>query len=544
MNVETGGSAVDVVLVYPPGRRLDYQLSLPSLAAVVREAGYSVKIIDATAEDLDLLACCERVQAHGPRIIGVSIPFTNFADSAVALLEQLRKDQPDAILLCGGVHVTLLPEEIAPHCDAVVLGDGEETLLDLLNEVDGGRPSEFSTKGIAYWKDGRIVRTEQRPLPDLNVLPPPAWDLVPLQYYHMTLPFDAKRRAMPIAGSRGCPYSCTYCCNWILSRKRVRFKDVDKLIDEIRSYKTRYGVDAFLFRDEVFTLKRSRVMELCERIIKEDLNIRWWCQTRAGLVDDEMLNVMKRAGCTSISIGVESGSEEILRSIKKAIKLDAVKDTLERIRKAGLGSYAGFMVGHDRDTPETILETMKRADELDPDYLSYSIATPYPGTELRERALETGEITARTWAEYGQAGATYVPAGLKGYDLRRIQVLATVNFFGQSLRRISRYARRYPLHALIHAPGLALMYVRSKIGKPYPVDFNSRWYAVADLLPIIRSLKVNGRRKHPRVDREQAAAERSAPQGGGSLKQHRAKDARLGELRQHDRPRGSVRRRV
>ena len=467
----------NVTLVYPEGDRLDYQLSLPSLVGYLRKYGHNSTIVDPTIERMTNDDVILKMIASPPQIIGVSIPFTTFAESGIELLKKIRNRFPNIPIICGGVHATLLPEEIAPYCDAVVIGDGEETFLEIIEKCDNGQ-SFYDVKGIAYKLNNKIIINENRLLPDLNELPPPAWDLLPLNKHKMALHFEPTKKVMPILSTRGCPFSCDFCSNWILSRKVVRFKDVEKVISEINELIFKYKVNTLLFRDEVFTLNRNRVIQLCEEIIENKLNIEWWCQTRVGLIDDDLLKIMKSAGCVAISCGIESGSDVVLKDIGKKITIHQAKDTIAMIKNNGIFSYVNFIIGHSLDTKETILETMKVADELDADNLGYAIATPYPKTMLREKAEKQGCIIAKKWSDYKTNNITYIPIGLQGYDLKKIRSLALFSFYGQNLKRMTRYlnAQNSWQNAILKIPGLINVYFLSKLGLKYPKRINSKLY--------------------------------------------------------------------
>ena len=235
--------------------------------------------------------------------------------------------------------------------------------------------------------------------------------------------------------------SCNFCANHLLCDGKVRYRNINKVVEDMEYYREKYGLNEFDFRDETFTMNRQRVIDLCAQLAGRDF--KWHCQTRASLVDKQLLKSMKLAGCQSIGVGVESGNEQILTKIPKLMTKNQIRTGVKLIKEANIKVSAGFIIGHPWDTPATVKETMEFADELDVNTAGFALATPYPGTKLREQAQEKGEITATGWEDYYTTKPTYTPPGLAGQDLRKLRRDAEVYFNSKKWTRMFNRAKMH-----------------------------------------------------------------------------------------------------
>ena len=404
----------EILLVYPPSQKVDFMMGIPCLAEQLHEDHIEFDVLDAPALGYSVEQILEYIEKTTPKRVGVSIPFTQLADSAVELMKAIRGKFPSTLVVAGGAHTTLCPDEIVPYANVLVLGDGETAIVHIIKE------------GI---KSGKLRMPVDRVVK-------PRWESVEFQKYHMRL--IGGHRAMPIISGRGCVFNCNFCSNRKLSDGKVRYRDTGSVIEEIRYYKEYYGFTSFSFTDETFFLNRQRAVNLCSALIESRLNIRWWAQTRANTIDKQILKLAKKAGCYGLSIGVETGNSVILEKINKGISLVDAKGAVKLIRDARILSYAGFIVAHPWDTEETVIETLNFADELDPDFIGVAIATPFPETQLRRDAVANGVIIAANWSEYDPQNVTYIPNGLKGIDIKRSQQLLFDCFYAKRPKRIYR----------------------------------------------------------------------------------------------------------
>jgi radical SAM superfamily enzyme YgiQ (UPF0313 family) len=394
-------------------------LSLASLAAALDRAGHPVKIVDGAGEALDSFreAPFQGLLMHGlsheelirridpsAEFIGVSAQYTHEWPSIRLLLKGIRSAFPGARIIIGGEHATAAPEECladAAEIDAVVLGEGEETLTDLVGTLrSGGRPD--SVPGIAMRRNGGTVRTAPRPrITDLDSLPAPKWDLVNLEpYIAGGWSFGVRRgRTMPVLASRGCPYRCAFCSNDVMWGGRRVTRSPASVVSEIVSYAGKYGVDNIDFYDQTAVTDRRWVMEFCELLIRQDLGITLQLPggTRGEALDAEVLGLLRRAGLRNISLAPESGSERLLDSIGKKTDPDELLKKMSLAVSAGINVKANVMMGLPDETGGDVLETfglLARMARLGVHDASVWAFVPYPGSALFRRLRSNGRIGA------------------------------------------------------------------------------------------------------------------------------------------------------
>lgn len=299
---------------------------------------------------------------------------------------------PDIITIAKGAaffNVALDVMYFQKDLDLIIYGEPEETLREILK----GRRYKY-IKGLYYREDLRAKFTGPRPfIQDLNKLPFPARHLVDNTIYRRP---DNNEVQAVIKVSRGCPYHCFFCLATPVSGAKVRRRSPDNIIEEIKECIDKYGITNFIFWSDVFNADKEWVMELCDKIIENELDITWSANTRADTADEEMAYKMYDAGCRLVSIGVESGSQEILNNIGKRITLDDVRLTVKIFKRAGIKIYNYFVIGLPWDDEDTIEDTIEFAIELDSDFISFYTATPLPGTKFYEYAKENNLINSDT----------------------------------------------------------------------------------------------------------------------------------------------------
>jgi radical SAM superfamily enzyme YgiQ (UPF0313 family) len=376
-------------------------LGLALLGAVLERAGHAAAVIDANAEMLGEEQFRQRLEglraAHGaPAWVGLTSS-TNTFHAALRFARVVRAVFPGAKVVFGGVHASILPDEALaePAVDAVARGEGEETLLALLR---GEAPARIP--GLSFRDGGASVHTPDREqLADLAELPIPAYHLLPMHLYRPAL---GSYRRLPAVGtviSRGCPGRCTFCYGHHLGRL-TRYRPIASVLEEIHLLQANWGIRELSFYDDTFTARRGYVAELCEALLAARVDLTWSCFSRVDTVSPELLDLMRRAGCHQICFGIESGSEEILKNIRKHISLPKAKDAIAWTRKAGIETRATFMLGNPGETLQTMEQTLRLALELDPDIALFNITTPFPGTEMFAWADERGYLTTKDWSAY------------------------------------------------------------------------------------------------------------------------------------------------
>ncbi len=418
--------AIRVTLINPPQftRYPQPPMGLAQIAAVLETGDYSVSVVDANALGLNP----EEVAAYltDTDVVGLTA-MTPTINAAISIARAVKQASPELPVVLGGTHATLLPAETlasAPEIDIIVRGEGEAVFIDLLKTMaDKGELRHVP--GISYHKDGGIIHN---PIPttkvELDSLPFLAYHLLPRDKYR---PHPPHGRSFPFAAvitSRGCPYHCSYCSKPIGGTK-FRGQSPERVIAEIAHNMTDFGVREIAFYDDVFTLNARRARAIAEGILSRNLKIPWTCETRVNLVDKELLNLLRRAGCYAIAYGIESASPEILSSISKDITLEQIDEAVAITREAGLQTIGYFMIGSPGETPETITETINFARRLKLDFAQFSITTPFPGTELYRLYLKDNAHRPVDWENftYASLGKKPVPLfeseQLKQADLQR-----------------------------------------------------------------------------------------------------------------------------
>ncbi len=398
---DSGSMMKDVASNFPP-------LGLAFLAAYVRQKGYSVKILDCNIYSPSL----EEVRSSlkktfvpefkNIRVIGLTV-ITPTVKKAYKIAETCKEFYPDAIIVFGGAHATFLAEEVINNkvVDIAVVGEGEITFEEIL----AGKDLE-KIKGIVFRKriNNRddIIRTPFRErIIDLDSLPLPAYDLLPILEYK---PAKGAYKRLPAVGmitSRGCPGRCTF-CNRTLGNE-ITFQSAQRILEEIQWLIKNYKIKQLFIYDDTFTVNRNNVVKFCDMLIRNKIGISWVCNARVDFIDFEMLKTMQKAGCSQISYGVESADEVVLENINKHISLSQISNAVKWTKRAGIECRLSFIVGSPGDSVEVIRKNIKFLNKVKPDMLQVNITTPFPGTAMFNWAKERDLILTYDWNEYTQS---------------------------------------------------------------------------------------------------------------------------------------------
>lgn len=400
-----------VILVNPPFQapsraRSSYLKTWPPLGLAYMGAvlGRShpevrVQIVDAVADRLDVETVVRRVAAEAPLLVGITVMAATCA-TALDIAHCLKATPNAPQITLGGPHATFTAHDLLAHpeIDFVVRGEGEETLAELVAHLQTERSAPQHIAGLAFRSNGRITQTPERSLTaDLDTLPFPARHLLNMDSYRRA---DGKRIATLIS-SRGCPYRCAYCCESRFWRGQWRARSPENVVDELEQVLRVYSPDVVLFLDDAFTIDTERAQQVCELILSRDMQIKWGCQSRVDRVQVDLLRKMRQAGCTTIGFGIESGSQAILEGVGRRTTLEQTRASVVLAREAGLRVLGYFMLGLPQETEATMDATIELAMELGLDEAWFSIATPYPGTDLYERADEYGiTLFSKDWINY------------------------------------------------------------------------------------------------------------------------------------------------
>ena len=374
-------------------------LGLAYIASFLEKNNVPVEILDIMAENLSEKEIKGRVKKSSPDLIGLTSVTVTYK-TALKIAKLCKQVCPDAKIIFGGVHPTIYPSEVLSHdfVDFVAVCEGELTMVELAKAMEAKDYSKVP--GILYKKNGKQLSTPSRQfIADLDTVPLPAYHLLPMHLYRPALGNYKKLPAMSMLGTRGCPGRCTFCFTGVFG-SRTRHRSAASLLNEIRFLIKHYGIKEVSFYDDSFTANRKVVREMCQGLIDEGIKLSWSCMSRVDLVDQETLNLMKKAGCHQIGYGVESADPQILKNINKMISLDKVKAAVRMTKKAGIDVRAMFMLGNPGETEETIEKTIQFAIDLSPDLVIFNITTPLPGTGMFEWAKKNGYLTTLDWDKY------------------------------------------------------------------------------------------------------------------------------------------------
>ena len=362
------------LLVIPPLPPTD----LMYLASIAESCGYEAMIRDYSQggnyeKDLDEFA---------PNYLVANIATPTFISDMDAIRFAKEKNPALCTIVKGAPFLTYNTNCIYENnfIDYIIIGEPELTLKDILDGV----PNE-EINGICFRENFQPIKTDPRAFNEnLDELPYPARHLVDNSIY--TRPDNGKVQAV-IKVARGCPYHCFFCLATPVSGAKVRVRSSENIIGEIKECVDKYNIRNFVFWSDIFNLNRDWAIDLCKKIIESGLKITWSSNTRADTMDDELAALMYKSGCRLVSIGVESGSQEVLDKIGKRINLDQIRNTVKVLKKHKIKIYNYFVIGLPWETEETVEETIKFAIELDSNFISFYTATPLPGTRYFDYAI-------------------------------------------------------------------------------------------------------------------------------------------------------------
>ena len=428
-----------VLLVSPPYRHtpgplgmipplLDPPLGLAYLAAALRRAGVGapVEILDAPALGMSVVPTAAEIVARRPRWVGFSTT-THTAPAVQELCRGVRGALPGCRTVVGGPHPTVLPADLLPDAEYAVLGEGEETLVEL---VEGADPETVA--GLAWMDRGRPVINRRRELiPDLDLLAPPAWDLLPIHRYRYPYPISGpKGHYASLITSRGCPGECTFCATGTIWGSSVRRHSVARVMADLTALVEEHGASLVYFYDDTLVHDRERLARLCGEIRRSQLDFSWICQARADQLDLELCRMLAGSGCRQIEIGVESGDVGVMSAVNKELDPRQVKSAFRAAAAAGMETKANFIFGLPGETLESMRRTTELALELQPTWASFFNFVPFPGTPLFDEYRLRGWMATMEWGRYAYHGEPVVSLpGASTAELRQARRRALAAFY-------------------------------------------------------------------------------------------------------------------
>lgn len=362
--------------IWPP-------LDLAIAGALLEERGFSVSILDINAIPVsieELIKCVknyDKIFITSGSLDRWQCPHLNI-DSFISTVKEVKKINENDVYIFGP-HPTMRAKELLKEtkADAAIIGEPELTIVELCDS----NANLSQIKGIAYWENNEFKINMPRLPADLSKFPVPAFHLLPMKSYYYEIMGD---KFTLLETTRGCPFLCTFCSEDQMYGIRYRKKSLELIEKEIDACVHKYGIKNIYFIDLEFTLIKSFVNDICDMLIKKDYDLRWACQTRADTVDLDLLKKMSKAGCKIIHYGVESGSPKILESTEKRITIEGIRKGVNLAKDVGIEVVCFCMMGLPKETIDDMKATVKFVKELNPDYVSFHVATPYPGTKLYE----------------------------------------------------------------------------------------------------------------------------------------------------------------
>ena len=417
--VNQGKKRTDLFLIYPPwaalGRDSYLQNFLPPLgiltiAAYAESQGYSVHVFDIHGERADDTELRRRLQMTKPKFVGISV-LTNMCIPAHKIAKICKEEIPDCVLVIGGVHAEAMPEMLEnSSIDCVVRGDGEESMISIMQEGDFKK-----VEGVSFFDIGKIVNNPLRKIQmDLDRFPQPAYHLVNFANYFPPVGTYRKFPAINMLMTRGCPGKCTFCNSAMTT---LRASSPKRIVEQIKNLYHNYGIRQIMFYDDTFTVLKKVCLEFCERLEKEKLDLSYVVYVRGDCFSDDLAKALKKSGCHQVLMGIETGSAKIAKRIGKPIEKQRYKEAVKIAHNNGLEVRGSFIVGSLDETRETMMETLDFAIDLDIDLMQLNISTPYPGTALYKELVEKGMLRHKDWNTYGQEEIVYNQLHLTDKDI-------------------------------------------------------------------------------------------------------------------------------
>jgi len=381
-------------------------LGMGYIASMLLRDGHEVEILDMEAERTEWHSLpallkkgpCDLVGIHG------TTPIMHYIARCATLV---RETWPGIPIIVGGPHASLLPESVfneMPEVDYILRGEAEYTMAEFVRRLaNGGSNSDFADiPGIGFRNGNEFFISDEIPLIDnLDALPFPAYDLLPLDSYFYKsrlVETGTEECIFTVMSSRGCPNGCIFCDESALYGRKFRARSPENVVDEMEVLVKNYGISHIVFYDASFMVDRIRIQRICRLILDRGLKTSWRARVRADSITEPIVKIMKEAGCTTLAIGVESGSQRILDIMGKRTTIGEIEEAFRIVKDAGLWTVGYFMFGTPGETKEESFETVEFAKRLDPDWALFTHATPLPATELFEMTKDS--LLSDDWSNF------------------------------------------------------------------------------------------------------------------------------------------------
>lgn len=413
-------------------------LGLGYVAAYLRQNHYEVEILDPTFSGYEDVL--KRLSQKDYDVLGIGA-YTMSFNLGLEFARYAKSKNKYCMIVFGGVHPTILYDEVIREreVDFVVVGEGENTILELMDSIKNNLPLD-RINGLVFKRKGDVIVNPPRPLVgDLNALPFPARDLLPMRHYLKAnfgrSAWAVRQPSTSILTSRGCPFYCSYCSSHLIFGRKTRYRSVNNIVDEMESLIDEYRIEGLSIVDDTFIISKKHIYELAEEMKRRKIGIEFICNGRVDIIDKDILKVLKDIGCVGIAFGVESGSQYILdKVLKKGITLEQVRNAFQWAYEVGIPTDAYFMIGIPGETEKDIGETIKFSKTLKASAANFAVAIPMPKTELFDIASQEGEIVVKSWNDFDYTGKPIFKSKIideiKLEKLRRKAILSFYFSFG------------------------------------------------------------------------------------------------------------------
>ncbi|MBI4655339.1 MAG: cobalamin B12-binding domain-containing protein [Elusimicrobia bacterium] len=374
-----------------------FPYGMACVASYVMDRGHSVGYLEPNIEGMDFKSYGSYLRSNDFGLVGMSST-TLQINQTIKTFEFIKKTTPGIVTVMGGVHASIMPAETLAATGAIdylVLGEGEVPFSRLLAGIEGGADEPAAgICGLAFKKNGRVVINPPGPENSLqgSDFPVPPYNIFPMDKYIAQITYTKRFPSYSVVASRGCPFKCAFCNGSAVLGSKTRYKDTERLITEIISLKEQYGAKGIIFLDSTFTLNKQWVAEFCRRYTEKKVGLPWACNSRVDTVNEQMLRLMKKAGCWEILYGAESWNQKSLDIINKGTTVEQNERTLKMTMALGFYTYASYILCLPGETEADALNTIRRAKDIATPIAMFYLPVPYPKTALYEICRERGML--------------------------------------------------------------------------------------------------------------------------------------------------------
>jgi len=374
------------------GRRF-LPIGLAYVAAALEKSGFQVDMLDNYLLEKPIDEVKRVLKRLNPEIVGITCSSATYSRS-IETAKAVKETLPSCKVVVGGWHPSYEPESMLQHSeiDYVVMGEGERAMVELATHISKGEKDSpiADIAGVAYRREGKMVKNAQSFISNLDELPFPAWHLLPLHLYERRIEFLGVKPVDNMSIARGCPFNCAFCEIKQLWGTTCRTFSPPRVLSEIKHLMANYDTKGIYFINDNFTIRKKETAELCTLIKKDKLDIEWVCDTRADLISRDLLKEMKASGCKTIWFGGESGSPRILKKLNKNVTLEQTERALKMCREEGIQTACSFLLGIPGETAADMKATFKFARKIDPDWCRFNVFVAVPGSALYDEVIQKG----------------------------------------------------------------------------------------------------------------------------------------------------------